>query len=69
VIVDKSTVICRAELLLQLQQHCLQLQKRAQELVRMDDVAATIVAMSVNNPAPTIPCNGTAIPQRTSQQR
>ena len=36
-----------------LQQRCFQLQERAQQFVRMDDVAATF-AMGVNDPTPAI---------------
>ena len=33
----------------------------AQQFIRINDVAATILATSVNNPAPTISGNGAAI--------
>jgi hypothetical protein len=43
--------------------HALYLE-RAQQLVRMDNIAATISAMGVNNPTPAIPGNGAAITPR-----
>jgi hypothetical protein len=55
---DKSTIICRAELPPQLQQRRFELQKCAQQLVRMNNVPTTIVAMSVNDPTPAISGNG-----------
>jgi len=36
------------------QQHRFQLQKRAQELIRMDNVALAVAFVSVNNPSPAI---------------
>ena len=46
-----------------LEQRRLQLQKRAQQFIRMDNVAAAF-AMGVNDPTPTLLCDGAAITPR-----
>jgi UDP-3-O-[3-hydroxymyristoyl] glucosamine N-acyltransferase len=43
------------------QQHRFQFEKCAQQFIRMDNVAAPISAMSVNNPTPAISGNGAAV--------
>src|SRR5438477_3379027 len=52
------------------QQHRFQFQKRAQKLIRLDNVAFAVAFMGVHNPAPAISGNGTAIaprPTRTTE--
>jgi len=44
-----------------LQQHRLQLQKRRQQLVRMNDIAFAVAFMGINNPTPSITGDGAAI--------
>jgi hypothetical protein len=44
-----------------LHQRCFQLQKRRQQLIRLNEVAATVPAMGINDPAPAISGNGAAI--------
>jgi hypothetical protein len=41
--------------------HPLQLKKGAQQLIRLNDVAATVSAVGINDPAPAISGNGAAI--------
>jgi hypothetical protein len=48
-------VICRAELRrADSQQHRFQLQKRAQKLIRLDNVAFAVVFVRINDPAPAL---------------
>ena len=44
-----------------LQQRCFQLQKRRQQLIRLNDLAATVSAMGINDTAPAMSGNGAAI--------
>ena len=44
-----------------LEQCCLELQKRARQLVRMNDVSATVSSVCIHNPTPAISGNGAAI--------
>ena len=48
-----------------LQQHRFQLSKRAQELIRLDNVAFAVAFVRINNPpSPTMLCDGAAIAPR-----
>jgi hypothetical protein len=55
---------CRADLPAELRQHCLQFKERAQQFVRMNDLAPAVVFMRINDPTPAVVCNGAAIAPR-----
>jgi hypothetical protein len=47
------------------QQHRFQLQKRAQKLIRLDNVAFAVASVRINNPrSPTLLCDGAAMAPR-----